>query len=196
MKNYLLLICVLFAAFKTDESPEGWTQIEKTKIGGEDITIYFFDYLSRVEKLRPDYLQYKGRDLTNFLQNIQFQYPAYVAKRSLIQQDSVIYFVLRPNEKKADSPYPFDLEIVKTDKDFALQSLEDKATYKDKILKVLDANGCRGGLLSEYNKIIQSLRNKDEVIGNGIRITDSIFTRVIAYKEVKTPFYKLIESNL
>ena len=196
MKKYLLIICVLFAGFKSDESSEGWIQVEKTKIAGEDFTIYFFDYLSKVEKLRPDYLQYKDQDLVNFLQKIQFLYPAYVAKRSIIQEDSAIYFILRPNEKKLDSPYPFDLEIVKTDKYFALQSLEDRATYKDKILKTLDANGCRGGLLSEYNKIIQSLQNKDEVIGNGIRITDSIFTRVVAYKEVKTPFYKLIESNL
>jgi hypothetical protein len=196
MKKYLLFICVLLAAFKPDQSPEGWTEIEKTKIGGADITVYFFDYLSKVEKLQPDYLQYKGRDLTNFLEKIQFQYPAYVAKRSIIQEDSVIYFILRPNEKKKNTPFYFDLEIVKTHKDFALQLLEDKAAYQDKILKITDATGCRGGLLSEYNKIIQSLRNKDEIIGNGIRITDSIYTRVLPYKEIKAPLYKLIESNL
>jgi hypothetical protein len=195
MRKQLLFLCIILVGYKTEKLPEGWTQIEKTKIGGEKIEIYFFDYMVRLEKLQPDYLQYKGREFTNILQKVQFQFPAYVAKRK-VDRDSVIYFILRPNENKSDSPYFFDFEVVKVEKDFPLESLENKSAYKDKILKTLDAKGCRGSIVSEYNILIQNNPNKKKLIGNGIQIADSIYTRVIPYEELKKPFYKLIESAL
>ncbi|MEI9945888.1 MAG: hypothetical protein WDN26_16915 [Chitinophagaceae bacterium] len=195
MKKYLLISLLLFA-FKSDKLPEGWIEIEKTKVGGEKIEIYFFDYMSKLETIQPNYLQYKGREFTNFLQKVQFEFPAYVAKRDLKKEDSVIYFVLRPNIDKSDRPYFFDLEIVKVEKDFPINSLENKESYKYRILKTTDANGCRGSLVTEYNKIIQNNPNRAQLIGNGIQIADSIFTRVIPYEEFKKPFLKIIEANL
>jgi hypothetical protein len=194
--KYLLSICLIFFVLKTGELPVGWMQIEKTKIGREKIEVYFFDYMSRLGELQPDYLQHKGREFTDILQKVQFQFPAYVAKRKVGKEDSVIYFILRPNEAKSNGPNIFDLEIVKVNEDFPLQSLEDKMAYKDRILKITDAPGCWGSLVNEYNKIIQDSPNKEKLIGNGVQITDSIFTRVIPYKELKRFFFKLIETNL
>jgi len=195
MKKYLLLTSVLLFAFKASELPEGWIRVEETQINGEKVEVYFFDYMSKLDKLQPEYSNQKGNELIKTLQKVQFQFPAYVAKKNVAKEDSVIYYILRPNESKSESPFFFDLEIVKVSKDFPLQSLEDKAAYKERILKVTDAKGCRGALVCEHNKLIQNSPNKEKLIGSGIQITDSIFTRVIAYKEIKNTFYRLIESN-
>ena len=112
MNKYLLSTCLIFFVFKIGELPVGWTKIENTKIGGEKIEVYFFDYMSKLDELQPDYLQHKGREFTDILQKVQFQFPAYVAKRNVANEDSVIYFILRPNEAKSDGPNIFDLEIV------------------------------------------------------------------------------------
>lgn len=186
---------IIFFAFKANNLPEGWIKIDKAKINGDKVEIYFFDYMSKLDKIQPDYGQFKGRAFTKILQKVQFQFPAYVAKKAVPKEDSVIFFILRPNESKSASPYFFDLEIAKVHKDFPLLSLEDKTAYKDRILKTSDAPGCRGSLVSEYNKLIQNSPNKDKLIGNGIQITDSIVTRVLSYEELRKPFYKLIESN-
>ena len=153
--------------------------------------------MSKLDQVQPDYTKLKGREYTNALKKVQFRFPAYAAKkREIKKEDSVLYFLLRPNESKADRPYFFDLQIVKVKKDFPIESLEDESKYKDRIIKTTDATACRGSLISEYNKAIQDNPNKDKLIGNGIQITDSIFTRVIPYSEFKNAFYRLIEANL
>jgi hypothetical protein len=195
MKKYLLVTCITLFAFITNKLASGWVHIEQTTINNEKLDIYFFDYLSKLEKVQPDFIQYKGRAFTDVLKNVQFQFPAYVAKRS-VHEDSVIYYILRPNIKKADNPYFYDLEIVKTGKDFPIEDLEDQALYKEHIVKLIDTVRCRGALISEYNFIIQNNPDKDKLIGNGIQIADSIYVRVLPYKEVKGAFYKLIEVNL
>ena len=141
-------------------------------------------------------MELKGREFTNALTDIQFQYPAYVAQRKVDGQDSIIFYILRPNPAKVDRPFFYDLEIVKVEKEFSLESLEQKTAFQGRTIKIVDAPGCRGALVNEHNLLVQRSPNKEQMIGNGIQITDSIFTRVIPYEEVKKQYYKIIENNL
>ena len=194
MKKYLLSCFFLFA-FKATSLPVGWLEIEKTAVKGEELEVFFFDYTSKLYEVAPDIEKYKERQFTNKLEEVQFQFPAYAAKRNVKGEDSVIYYILRPDKSKMDQPFYFNLEIVKTGKSFALESLEYKSNYQDHILKTVPAPTCRGSLISGYMSIIQDSPRKKELIGNGFRLTDSIFTRVLPYSEVRKPFYKLIEIN-
>lgn len=196
IKYFSLFVSLLFFSFQANNLPQGWTKIEKLKIGNQKMEVYFFDYMTRLEILEPNLSQLKGRAFTNRLQKIQCSFPTYVAKRKLDESDSLIFYVLRPNESKIDRPFYFDLEIVKANADFPLDSLEEQNSYADKILKTVPAIGCRGSIVSEHNLLIQNNPDKAKLIGNGIQITDSIFTRVIPYEEIKKSFSKLIESNL
>jgi hypothetical protein len=192
-----LIICFLFFGGYGNNIPEGWTKVEKkAAVGKTKLEVYFFDYMSRVEKLHPDFSRYKGRAFTNILEEVQFQFPCYVAKRKLAEEDSSIYYVLRPNIVKKDQPYFFDLQIVKVGEDFPLENLENTKDYEHLIIKTIYATGCRGSLVCEHNRFIQNAPDRQKLIGNGIQITDSIFTRVLPYEEIKRPFFKLIEANL
>lgn len=195
-KYFLLLSTLFFFSFMAIKTPAGWEKIDKAKVGKEKLELYFFDYMTRLEEARPDFSQLKGRDFTNALQQVQFRYPAYVAKRDLNKVDSVIYYVLRPDEAKSDQPFYFDLEIIKAGHDFSLDSLERKSSYENKIIKIVPAIGCRGALVYENNLLVQKNPDKDKLIGNGIQIAEGIFTRVIPFEEIKKPFLRLIESNL
>lgn len=192
----LLLSCLFLSAFSTVKLPEGWTKVDNPKIAGQKFEVFFFDYMTRLQKLRPDIMQLKGREFTNALREIQFQYPTYVAQRKVEGQDSVMFYILRPNTAKIDRPFYYDLEIVKVEKNFCLASLESKDGYANHVTKTVDAPRCRGALVGEHNLLVQRNPNKDQMIGNGIPIADSIFTRVIPYAEVKNQFYKIIEDNL
>ena len=192
----LLLSCIFLLAFTDLKLPEGWAKIDKPKIAGQKFDVYFFDYMTQLQKLRPDIMQLKGRAFTNALKDIQFQYPVYVAQRKVDGQDSIIFYVLRPNTAKMNRPFYYDLEVIKVYKDFSLASLENKSNYQNHILKTIDAPGCRGSLVGEHNLLVQRNPNKAQMIGNGVMIADSIFTRVIPYEELKKQYYKVIEDNL
>lgn len=60
----------------------------------------------------------------------------------------------------------------------------------------LDATGCRGGSIYEYNRVVQDNPDKKKLIGNAMRITDSIITRVIPYEETTNQFFRRIEADL
>jgi hypothetical protein len=196
MKQIIFILSIVLLSFKTGKLPEGWTKVETVTIASQKADIYFFDYMSKMEVREPDYRQYKGRAFTDILQKVQFQFPTYAAKMNADKNDSVMYYLLVPNVMKADEPYYFDLRIVRVGKDFQLSNFEDSAGYSGNIVRTVPAIGCRGSLLSEHNRIIQEHPNKEKLIGNGVQITDSIFTRVIPYAESKKAFLKLIEANL
>src|SRR5687767_6254881 len=104
MIKYLLLSCIILFSFKSNQLPEGWRQIEKAEISGEKVEIFFFDYMSKLDEIKPDYLPVKGKEFLKFLENVYFQYPTYVAKKVVANEDSVVYFILRPNASKSDNP--------------------------------------------------------------------------------------------
>ncbi|MGN6402278.1 MAG: hypothetical protein ACTHMD_17595 [Flavisolibacter sp.] len=195
MKTFLIG-CIFLFGFTTGKLPEGWTKVDNPKIAGKKFEVYFFDYMTRLQKLRPDIMQLKGREFTNALRDIQFQYPVYVAQTKADNKDSVIFYILRPNKAKIDRPFYYDLQVVKVNKDFSLEALENKDEYQKHIIKTIDASKCRGALVGEHNLLVQRNPNKKEMIGNGIQIADSIYTRVIPYEEVKSQYYKVIEDNL
>lgn len=196
MKIVFLVTFISFLGGTRNSLPKEWTLVEQTKIGDEEVNIYFFDYMSKLNDMPPDYLSYNGQKLVDFLRNVQFQFPTYIAKRKSATKDSVTYFVLRPDEGKIDQLYFFNLEIVKTAKDVPIELFEDKFKYKDKIVKTIPATRCEGSLLFENSSVIQKISNKKAIIGNGMPIADSIYTRVVPYKEIRESFFKLIESNL
>ena len=197
MLKLLVLACFTLVTTYYTGLPNGWTMVDKkASIANVKLEVYFFDYMSRVQKLRPDIAQHKGREFTNILEEVQFQFPSYVAKQKLDKEDSAIYYILRPNASKKESAYFFDLQVVKLGRDFPLQDLEDLENYKQHVIKTIAAKGCRGSLVCEHSRFIQDAPDKKNLIGNGIQITDSIFTRVIPFEEIKKPFYNLIEANL
>lgn len=196
MKIVFLVACISFLVGTSNTLPKEWTLVEKTKVEDEEVNIYFFDYMSKLNDMPPDYLSYNGKKLVDFLKNVQFQFPTYIVKRKNATKDSVTFFVLRPNREKIEQLYFFNLEIVKTAKDIPIELFEDKFKYKDKIVKTIPAIGCEGSLLFENSSVIQKISNKKAIIGNGMPIADSIYARVVPYKEIRESFFKLIESNL
>jgi hypothetical protein len=196
MKALLLILSLTFFTNTVEKPPIGWRKIENTKIGGTKMEVFFFDYMNKAVLVRPDITSLKGREFTTALEEIRFSFPYYVAKGKASDKDSVLFYILRPNGEKRKSMNHLDLEIVKVSKGFGLEKLEHQDNYKDYIIKSTPASGCRGGIVSEYNLIVQQHPEKDKLIGNGFQIADSIFTRVIPFEETKKSFYKLIEQNM
>lgn len=181
-------------SFSTIEYPEGWIKVGNERLNGQKYEVYFFDYFSRVKELEPDLRKYKGTQFTDKLENIHFRFPLYVflAKK----KSSRTYYVLRPNKDKKGTPNFFNIDIINTENEIELTQLEDRSSYTDILSKTIDANSCRGELIYEYNQFIQRNPNKGNLIGNGIPITDSVFTRVIPYEETRNQFLNSIKDNM
>lgn len=196
MKILLLITVFTLLTNSPKELPKGWRKIETSIINKEEFEIFFFDYMTRIVSTNPNILELKGRQFLNALEDVRFMYPSYVAKQLLPGQDSIIFYVLRPNEEKRKTMFHLDFEVIKVAKDFQIEKLELKENYKRYIIKSMLAEGCRAGSVCEYNSIIQQHPDKEKLIGNGFQIADSIFTRVIPYDEQKKSFYKIIERNM
>lgn len=194
MNKYFLVGMLAIVSFATIDYPEGWTKVGKEKFNGQKFEVYFFDYFSKVKELEPDLKNYKGSQFTDKLENVHFKFPLYVF--STRKEEVWKYYILRPNEAKRGTPNFFDIDIVTTEHEMGLNGFEDRSGYKNILSKTIEAKSCRGELIYEYNQMIQRNPNKNNLIGNGIPITDSIFTRVIPYQETKTQFFKSIQEDL
>jgi len=196
MKTLLLFISLTFFISTVDKLPIGWKKIESAKIGDTKMEVFFFDYMSKAVLLRPDITNLKGREFTTALEDVRFKFPSYVARGKASEKDSLLFYILRPNEEKRTSMFNLDLVIIKVSKDFAIEKLEYPDNYRAYIIKTVPASGCRGGIVCEHNLIVQQHSEKEKLVGNGYQIADRIFTRVIPFEEIKKPFYKLIEQNM
>ncbi len=194
MKKYIIVIIVALLSFKAGE-PRGWAKVETRKLKTYKAEVYFFDYFSKAAEVYPDISQFKGRAFVDKLADVHFRYPLYVAKVYL-KKDTIAYYILRPDRSRKGTPFMFTIDVVKSQQEYILDQLEDTLNYVADRIKIIDAKGCRGGSIYEYNRIVQDNPDNNKLIGNGMRMTDSIITRVIPYEETANPFFRLIEADL
>jgi hypothetical protein len=180
-------------SFTDPELPKGWAKIENTRARGKRYEVFFFDYYSKLKIIQPDITKSKGARYVQKLQYVQSQFPLYVAKTET--DSGFLYYILRPAKAKKEPPFIFDIDIVRSKKEYTLPSLENRNNYTTDLLKTIEAEGCVGELLYEYSQLVQSRPDKKELIGTGVRIKEGVFTRVIPYKETKAQFFKLIRSR-
>jgi hypothetical protein len=195
MINYFLITVLTALSFVPDKTPEGWTKIKTEKEGYRKFEVYFFDYLSRLEKDLPGIFDYKGKEFTDRLRTIHDKYPLYVFKTK--EKDSLVYFVLRtrPSAPK-DSSFTLCIDIIKTAAEYGLDRLEERNNYLYELKKTIPASSCRNGLAYEYSLIVQRNPDKKRLVGNGIAITQGIFVRVLPYEETKQQFFASAASEI
>jgi len=196
MSKVLISTIIVGILFSNHFLPDGWTFIEKETIRKNRVDVYFFDYMTRLGKLKPEFKNASGRDASDMMTEVEFQFPTYIVEMSVKKNDSVYYFLLLPNPNKIQSPNWYDLVKIGYTEKVPLSTFEDSTKYKANVLSITDAVGCRGSLVYEHSYIIQASPDGKKAIGNGIQIVEGIFTRVVPYSEVKTALFRHIETTL
>lgn len=196
-KTQLILIssflCTAFLFISAVSPYNSWKTVEKVKIQKFKGEVIFFDHLIELTK-QLNGSKIADKEMIQRLQDIHFTYPLYVAR--LEKKKEFMYYILRADQEKSQSPFFFEVDVVRSSEEIQLYQLLDRANYQDKLLETLPAKACRGELIYEDMEFVQRQSNKDKLVGNGIQLIPGLFTRVIPAKETKEPFIDLIESDL